>query len=89
MFIRNALHRPPPGVVTSKGWDRALLHRGAVSKLKVLAYSGRMPIKKLVQDSKLRLVTWNIGTLSEKEMELVDTIFRMIIEIAYLQEQSG
>ena len=38
-------------------------------------------IKKLVHDSKLRLAIWNIGTLTDKGMEIVDTMIRRKVNI--------
>ena len=34
----------------------------------------------------IRLATWNIGTLTSKSIELVDTMKRMRVNIACLQE---
>lgn len=48
-----------------------------------------MGVKKLVQDGKLRLATWNRGTLSGKGMELVDTMIKGgLIQHDY-KKQSG
>src|SRR5450432_227439 len=47
---------------------------------------GRARVKKLVQDYRIRLATWNIGTLTGKTRELVDTMIRRRISIVCLQE---
>ncbi|XP_058222975.1 uncharacterized protein LOC131332697 [Rhododendron vialii] len=47
---------------------------------------GRARVKKLAQDYRIRLATWNIGTLTGKTRELVDTMLRRRINIACLQE---
>jgi len=47
-----------------------------------LHQSGQVRVKKQVQDSSLRLATWNIGTLSGKGMELVDTMLRRKVNVA-------
>ncbi|KAL4197283.1 hypothetical protein AMTRI_Chr04g250330 [Amborella trichopoda] len=46
----------------------------------------RAQVKKLVQENRIRLVTWNVGTLTGKSMELVDTMRRRRVNIACLQE---
>ena len=45
-----------------------------------------MWVKKLVQESRIRLATWNIGTLTAQSIELVDTMKRRRFNIACLQE---
>ena len=47
---------------------------------------GRVWVKKLVHGNKIRLGTWNIGTLTGKAMEVVDTMIRRRINIMCLQE---
>ncbi|XP_058208223.1 uncharacterized protein LOC131321237 [Rhododendron vialii] len=47
---------------------------------------GRVRVKKLAQDYRIRLVIWNIGTLTGKTKELVDTMLRTRISIACFQE---
>lgn len=48
-------------------------------------FSGRMGVKKLIHDSKLRLATGNIGTLLRYGTELVDGTIRRV-NVACLQE---
>lgn len=45
-----------------------------------------MKVKKLVQERKLKLTIWNLGTLSKKKkkMELVDTMMRRRINIIHV-----
>jgi len=43
-------------------------------------------VKKLFQESRICLATWNIGTLTGKSIELVDTMKRRRVNIACLQE---
>ena len=50
------------------------------------SYFGRVRVKKLVHNVKLRLTTLNIGTLTGKGMELVDTLIKRRVNIACLQE---
>ena len=50
------------------------------------SYFGRVLVKKLVHNVKLRLATLNIGSLTGKGMELVDTLIRRRVNIACLQE---
>ena len=50
------------------------------------SYFGRVWVKKLVHNVKLRLATLNIGSLISKGIELVDTLIRRIVNIACLQE---
>lgn len=45
-----------------------------------------MRVKKLAQDYRVRLATFNIGTLSGKTRELVDTTLRRKISITCLRE---
>ena len=49
-------------------------------------HHGRGWVKKLAQESRIRLATWNIGTLTGKSIELVDTMKRRRVNIACLQE---
>ena len=49
-------------------------------------YFGCVQVKKLVHNVKLRLATLNIGTLTSKGMEIVDTLIRRRLNIACLQE---
>ena len=72
--LSGALQRHPVAVESGKG----LLH-----------HSGRMWLKKLVQQQKERktqLTTWNIRTLTGKSMELVNVMKRRRVSVAYLQE---
>lgn len=50
------------------------------------SYFGRVRVKKLVHNVKLRLASLNIGSLTGKGMELVDTLIRRRVNIACLQE---
>ena len=45
-----------------------------------------MWVKKLVHGNKIHLGTWNVGTLTGKAMEVVDTMIRRRINIMCLQE---
>ena len=46
----------------------------------------RVRIKKLVHENMIRFGTWNIGTLTGKSMEVVDTMTRRRINFMCLQE---
>ena len=47
-------------------------------------FVGRVGVKKIVQDHKIRLATWNIGPLTGKLVELVDVMCRRKIDILCL-----
>ena len=49
-------------------------------------FSGRIQVKNLVHEQRLRLASWNIGSLTGKTMELVDCMVRRKIGIICLQE---
>jgi hypothetical protein len=68
---QGAPHRRPGVVISEQGFPRV---------------PGRARVKKLAQDYRIRLATWNIGTLTGKTRELVDTMIRRRISIACLQE---
>ena len=68
---QGAPHRRPDVVISEQGFSRE---------------PGRARVKKLAEDYKIRLATWNIGTLTGKTRELVDTMIRRRISIACLQE---
>ncbi|PKA59552.1 hypothetical protein AXF42_Ash018019 [Apostasia shenzhenica] len=72
---------------------QGLLHRrpGVVKSEQESPHHGRMWVKKLVhhtrtQVSRIRLGTWNIGSLTGKLMELVDIMVHRKINILCLQE---
>ena len=61
-----------PNVV--KNWQGALhRHLDAMKNMQGFSHHGRVWVKKLVQESRIHLATWNIGTLTGKSIELVDT----------------
>ncbi|KAI8547554.1 hypothetical protein RHMOL_Rhmol07G0205200 [Rhododendron molle] len=68
---QRAPHRRPGVVISEQGFSRV---------------PGRARVKKLAQDYRIRLATWNIGSLTGKTRELVDTMLRRRIGIACLQE---
>jgi hypothetical protein len=43
-------------------------------------------IRKLAEPSRLRVVTWNVGSLTGKLREIVDTMIRRRVNILYVQE---
>ena len=49
-------------------------------------FSGRARVKRLVQDYRFRIATWNIVTLTGRTMELVDVMIRRRVCIACIQE---
>ncbi|XP_058189384.1 uncharacterized protein LOC131306970 [Rhododendron vialii] len=57
-----------------------------ISEQGFLRVPGRARVKKLAQDYRIRLATWNIGTLTGKTRELVETMLRRWISIACFQE---
>jgi exonuclease III len=69
--------------------EQGSLHRhlDAVKNKQGIPYlRERMQIKKLVHKNRIRFGTWNIGTLTRKSMEVVDTITRRKINFMCLQE---
>ena len=64
------------------------LHRrsGAVSNKQGFPHYGRMRVKKLVHETKIRIRTCNIGSLTGKLMELVDIMIHRKINILSIQE---
>lgn len=69
--VQGVLHRRPDAVLNKQGFPRS---------------SGPPRVKKLVQNYRLRLATWNIRTLTGKAMELVDTMIRRKVNVVCLQE---
>jgi uncharacterized tellurite resistance protein B-like protein len=43
-------------------------------------------IRKLAETSRLRVVIWNVGSLTGKLQEIVDTMIRRRVNILYIQE---
>ena len=78
--------RLPPGVSKNRQGASHRRPGAMINEQGFLHQSGRVRVKKQVQDSSLRLATWNIGTLSGKGMELVDTMLRRKVNIACVQE---
>ena len=81
---QGALHLPPG--VSKNGQGASHQRPGAVINEQGFLHYGQVRVKKLVHDSKLRLATWNIGTLTGKGMEIVDTMIRRKVNIICLQE---
>ena len=81
---QGALHLPSG--VSKNGQGAPHRRSGAVINEQGFLHYGRVRVKKLVHDSKLRLATWNIGILIGKGMEIVDTMIRRKINIICLQE---
>ena len=73
------LHRCPDVVLNEQGFSR-FRERTRVNKL---VHKGK---GKGRSDKRLRFGTWNIGTLTGKSMEVVDTMTRRKINIMCLQE---
>jgi hypothetical protein len=72
---------------SSPGSDASHRRPGVVSNRQGFPhFVGRVGVKKLVQDHKIRLATWNIGSLTGKLVELVDVMCRRKIDILCLQE---
>ncbi|KAL5195414.1 Craniofacial development protein 2 [Glycine soja] len=65
------LHRRPDVVKSKQGFPH---------------FRERVWVKKLVHDRRIRFGTWNIGTLTEKSMEIVDVMVRRKINFMCLQE---
>ena len=79
---QGALHLPS-GVSKNR---QGVPHRcpGAVINEQGFLNYGRVRVKKLVHDSKLRIATWNIETPTGKGMEIVDTMIRRKVNIICL-----
>ena len=72
-------------------WEHMLLSTLHRTQKKYFDPIGRGRVKKLgqkgrVQESRMRLGTWNIGTLTGKSMEVVEVMVRRMINIMCLQE---
>ena len=81
---QGGLHLPPG--VSKNGQGAPHRCPGVVINEQGFLHYGRVRVKKLVPDSKLRLATWNIGTLTSKGMVIVDTMIRRKVNIICLQE---
>ena len=71
-FLSGALHRRP-GVVKNEQGSSHLSRR--VRR-----------VRKLVEPTRIRLGSWNVGSLTGKLRELVDTATRRRVNILYVQE---
>ena len=85
----DALHRCHPGVMTSKqGCSKEPQYSSRL--INNIRYSTGQPkrerSRRLLQENRIRLATWNIGTLTGKTMELVEVMLRRKINIICLQE---
>ena len=83
-LLSDALYDPSTVII-----EQGPLHRGpgAVLNRQGSSHLGRVwGVRKLVQNRRLRLGTWNIGSLTGKLMEVVDTMKMRRIAIACLQE---
>ncbi|XP_020233683.1 craniofacial development protein 2-like [Cajanus cajan] len=69
--VQGPLHRRPDVVLNRQGFPHT---------------SERVRVKKLVHETKIRIGTWNVGTLTGKAMEIVDTMIRRRINFMCLQE---
>ncbi len=65
------LHRRPDAVKNKQGFPH---------------FCERVWVKKLVHERRIRFGTWNVGTLTGKSMEIVDTMIRRRINFMCLQE---
>ena len=74
-----------PSGVSKDGQGVPHRRPGVVINEQGFLHYGRVWVKKLVHDSKLRLATWNIGTLTGKGTEIVDTMIRRKVNIICLQ----
>ena len=45
-----------------------------------------MRVKKLAQEYRIRLASWNIDSLTDRLAELVDAMVRQNVSILYMQE---
>ena len=82
--VSDALYLPSGAVESGQGAPQR--RPVAVKNEQGFSYFGRVRVKKLVHNVKLRLASLNIGTLTGKGMELVDTLIRRRVNIACLQE---
>ena len=83
-LVSDALYLPS-GAVES-GQEASQQRSVAVKNEQRFSYFGRVRVKKLVHNVKLRLATWNIGSPTATRMELVDTLIRRRVNITRLQE---
>ena len=74
-FLSGALHRRP-GVVKNEQGSSHLSRR--VRR-----------VRKLVEPTRIRLGSWNVGSLTGKLRELVDTAIRRRVNILCVEETNG
>ena len=77
------LHRRPDVVTNEQGFSHLL---GWMRVKKVVQNQKRNQIQSQNQNHRLRIGSWNIGTLTGKAMEVVDVMIRRKIYIMCLQE---
>jgi hypothetical protein len=71
-ILSDVLHRHP-GVVKNEQESSHLTRRMRM-------------VRKLTEPSRLRVGTWNVGSLTDKLREIVDTMIRQRVNIFYVQE---
>jgi uncharacterized tellurite resistance protein B-like protein len=71
-ILSDALYRRP-GIVKNEQGSSHLTRR-------------MRKIRKLAEPSRLRVVIWNVGSLTGKLREIVDTMIRRRVNILYIQE---
>ncbi|XP_047989245.1 craniofacial development protein 2-like [Leguminivora glycinivorella] len=66
--------------------DAQAQHPAAVGSGRGLLHRGRGQRKKLVREVRLRIASWNVGTMTGRGRELADVLERRRINVACLQE---
>ena len=79
-LVSDALYLPSGAMESGQGAPQRCA--SAVKNKQGFSYSRCVWVKKLVHNVKLRLATWNIGTLTGKGMKLVDILIRRRVNIA-------
>ena len=83
-LVSDALHLPSSAVESEQGVSQRCPI--AVKNEHEFSYFERVRVKKIVHNVKLRLASLNIRSLTDKRMELVDTLIRKRVDIVCLQE---
>jgi hypothetical protein len=90
----NALHQTPNALKSGQGlawafpvsnalhWCSGVVRNGQ----EFPHFYGQVRVKKLVQENRIRIGTWNVGFVTGKLMEIVDTMTRSRINIVCLQK---
>jgi exonuclease III len=77
--VCNGTRAYPPG-------DAQPQHPATVASGQGLLHQGRVQRKRRVRDVRMRMISWNIGTMTGRGRELADVLKRRRVNVACLQE---